>query len=186
MKTKFNLIFMLAIVSLTINSQTENKPIKPRANHFSLGYSINQFGKDFGLGLAATTPFIANSIAFRVSENYMWCDYYDGSNTIWRGYHNVKLGVVTTAAIINNQIRVYAEGGVLMLITDKAFSSQSYSIGGYGVFGFEFLLRKMEDAHMSYFIEMGGMGTGAVAEKLATKPILSNGFLMSTGFKIYF
>ena len=37
----------------------------------------------------------------------------------------------------------------------------------------------------SYFIEIGGIGTGATADKVANKPIYSNGLMLSTGFRIY-
>ena len=37
---------------------------------------------------------------------------------------------------------------------------------------------------MNYFIEMGGVGTGAIAEKSIGKPIYSNGFLLSVGLRV--
>jgi len=34
---------------------------------------------------------------------------------------------------------------------------------------------------LSYFAEIGGMGTGAKADKIPSKPIYSNGFTTSAG-----
>ena len=37
---------------------------------------------------------------------------------------------------------------------------------------------------INYFIELGGVGTGAKADKIAFKPIYSNGFLIDVGFRV--
>jgi len=66
------------------------------------------------------------------------------------------------------------------LIPNGIFSSASSQAGGYGLFGFEF---KPIDA-FGFYLEVGGLGTGAKADKLPTKPIYSNGFLTNVGFRI--
>jgi hypothetical protein len=38
---------------------------------------------------------------------------------------------------------------------------------------------------VSYFIELGGIGVGANADKVPGKPIYSNGFLISVGVRGY-
>ena len=48
-----------------------------------------------------------------------------------------------------------------------------------GLLGFEFLANQ----RLSYFVELGGMGTGAKADKTPLKPIYSNGFTASTGIR---
>ncbi|HEY5825345.1 MAG TPA: hypothetical protein VIT44_13315, partial [Cyclobacteriaceae bacterium] len=60
------------------------------------------------------------------------------------------------------------------------FSSEQFVFGGYGLFGFEFFMHSSSN----YFIELGGIGTGARADKIASQPIYSNGFLISTGFRL--
>jgi hypothetical protein len=52
-------------------------------------------------------------------------------------------------------------------------------MGGYGLFGFEFFFTKFGN----YFIEIGAVGTGAKADKVASKPIYSNGLTVSTGMR---
>lgn len=75
---------------------------------------------------------------------------------------------------------MYGEGGILGLFPSSDFSSKKFVFGGYGLFGFEFFMNQMN----KYFIELGSCGTGAKADKIATKPIYSNGFLISTGFRV--
>ena len=186
MKTKMKIAIVFCFISIINFAQQEMKPkVKLRGNDFALGYALNQFGKDFGIGLSATSPFIGGRMAFRVSENYQWRESFDGDITTWKGYHNVKVGVLSVGTIICDQIRLYGEGGATIVIVDKNLSAQQTTIGGYGLFGFEFFMDKIEKAPLSYYIELGGIGTGAVAEKINTKPILSNGFLITTGFRIY-
>ena len=111
--------------------------------------------------------------------------HFDGDITQWKAYHNVKIGVVSVGATICDQIRLYGEGGTSIVIMDNNFSAKQMTFGGYGVFGFEFFMTKIDKAFLSYYIELGGIGSGAVAEKINTKPIISNGFLITTGLRIY-
>ena len=37
----------------------------------------------------------------------------------------------------------------------------------------------------NYFIEIGGVGTGATEDKIVLQPIYSNGFLISSGFRMH-
>lgn len=68
------------------------------------------------------------------------------------------------------------------LFPSDAFSSRSVQFGGYGLFGFEFLL----DQHMRYFLEAGGVGTGARADRIEGAPIYSNGFVINVGVRAQF
>ena len=66
------------------------------------------------------------------------------------------------------------------LIPSNEFSSNQFEYGGYGLFGFEFFMNKC----CNYFIEIGGVGTGATANKIVLQPIYSNGLLISSGFRM--
>ena len=153
-----------------------------KSNHFAIGYNINHFGNDFGIGINITSPYFSGSaVAVRASENYQWLSYVDKTGTnVWGGYHNIRIGLVGGNFILNKSIRLYGEGGATFLIGNSNFTSKSMAVGGYGLFGFEFYISK----GFSYFIELGGIGTGATADKLPSKPIYSNGFLSSVGFRI--
>ncbi|MBC8485793.1 MAG: hypothetical protein H8D45_07100, partial [Bacteroidetes bacterium] len=79
-------------------------------------------------------------------------------------------------------IRLYGEGGIISLFPSDEFSSEEFVFGGYGLFGFEFYM----NSRSNYFIEIGGVGTGATADNITNEPIYSNGLLISTGFRIQF
>jgi hypothetical protein len=92
----------------------------------------------------------------------------------------MTLGMVGVSGVVRNFLRLYGEGGVIMLLPSSEFSNESNVMGGYGVFGFEFHM----DRANNYFIEIGGVGTGATAEKIPTNPIYSNGFTISVGYRL--
>lgn len=81
-----------------------------------------------------------------------------------------------------DHILLYGEGGIVGIIPSDEFSSEDLVTGGYGLFGFEFHMDKV----INYFIEIGGIGAGAIADQITYKPIYSNGFLISTGFRLQF
>lgn len=77
------------------------------------------------------------------------------------------------------RIRLYGEGGFIGLFPDSSFSDTDFVAGGYGVFGFEVFM----DLRRRYFIEIGGVGTGAREDNTPGRPIYSNGLLISTGLR---
>ena len=151
------------------------------SNGIGIGYQITQHQDDFGLGLNLTSPYFANEkLAIRARGNVMWHDHInsDFKNT-WSEYYNFSLGFIGVSGKIADFIRIYGEGGVIALLPSSNFSNEDLEIGGYGLFGFEFF----SSPHFNYFIELGGVGTGAQADKLGTEPIYSNGFLVNVGFR---
>ncbi len=179
MKKRLLIVAILIGFTQIINAQEEvlNK-------NFAVGFQIAQYQQDFGLGLNVSSPYFADDrIAFRLRGNIMWNEHLnpDGLST-WSNYSNLSLGIVGVGGQIGNSIRLYGEGGLILLFPSSNFSSESTEIGGYGLFGFEFYLHP----NGSYFIEIGGVGTGAKEDKIATQAIYSNGLLIDTGFRIQF
>jgi hypothetical protein len=148
--------------------------------HFSVGVNINQVQNDFGLGLHTTSPYFANnSVAVKLGANIQWLQHIDKNETIWSPYYNIQLGFRSRHPIIKDRLSVYAEGGTVLLFPNAIFSNKRTIFGGYGLLGLEFSANKK----IGYFIELGGMGTGALADKIPTKPIYSNGFTSSFGIR---
>lgn len=108
------------------------------------------------------------------------------NETTWSPYGSYQLGFVAVGGAAGGFARFYAEGGILLITPSSEFSSSSTEIGGYGLFGFEFFMGSAPDVPVSYFIEPGGIGTGATADKVPGKPIYSNGFSISVGVRGYF
>lgn len=175
---KIGIIFGIVLLALQLQAQESlNK-------NFGIGAQVGQLQNDFGIGLNLTTPYFANQkMAVRIKGNLMWNEHLNSSSeTTWTSYSNASLGIVQSVGEINNFLRVYGEGGAIFLFPSDEFSSKSIQFGGYGLFGFEFFF----DPHVNYFLEAGGVGTGAKADKIPGKPIYSNGFIINVGVRAQF
>lgn len=170
---------ILTIVLLSISSM--NLKAQTKKNSLAFGFNINQVQNDFGIGLELISPyFIKSSIAVKIGGSLKFLEHIDSLETTWTPYQNVQIGIRGRQAIIEDKLFIYGEGGSILLVPNKEFSTQSTVFGGYGLFGFEF---KASD-NFAFYLELGGVGTGARADKVANKPIYSNGFLTQVGFRI--
>jgi hypothetical protein len=168
----------------TIEGQTiENTSTSNKSNHIAIGYHVNDFSHDFGFGLGATSPYFAfKTLAIRVSYNFQRLNYIDTTNKYTSvGYKNIKIGILSSAFILNKGMRLYGEGGVAVLVCPAAITATNTSYAGYGLFGFEFFISK----GFSYFIELGAIGTKTKAENIKSSPIFSNGFTTTAGLRVY-
>ena len=156
---------------------SQDKP----SGKMSFGFNIGQYQRDFGLGVNITSPyFLHEYVAVRLRANFMFYEHPQNLEMTWTPYTNFTLGLIGVGGTISDFARLYGEGGFILIIPDDEFSSSSSDLGGYGLFGFEFFM----NPHINYYIELGGVGSGAQADKIALKPIYSNGFLVQTGFRI--
>ena len=149
----------------------------------SVGYELDRFQNDFGVGLNVTSPHFAGGyLAVQAAVVRSWVDALAPGATEqnWYPYTAYKLGLVATRPL-TGQFRTYAVGGVSLFSPNKDLSEKSQVVGGYGAFGFEFVA----GGPITYYIEMGGIGSGAHAEKAAGKPLYGNGFLETVGFRWY-
>ena len=173
-KTKTLVLALFIMLTTQVTAQTS-------PNKLEIGFNLSQYQKDFGLGLHLISPyFIKSTIAIKVGANIQWLEYINGTETTWATYQNFQLGIRGRSVIVSDKIFIYGEGGFITILPNSNFSSESSVFGGYGLFGFEF----KPSPKFAYFIELGGVGTGATADKIAGKPIYSNGFLTNVGFRI--
>lgn len=146
-----------------------------------VGFQLNQFQQDFGIGLNVAFPaIIKDRLVIHLRGNWMWNQHVYKNESTWSDYANLMLGLSSPKAMISKQIGLYGEGGVIAILPNQRFSSEDALIGGYGLFGFEFFF----DPSFNYFIELGGVGTSATEDKLPGKEIYSNGFMTTVGFRI--
>ncbi|HON18773.1 MAG TPA: hypothetical protein PK990_06345 [Salinivirgaceae bacterium] len=151
-------------------------------NKISYGFQLVKFQNEFGIGVHLLTPEFKN-LRINVKTNLNWLNHPDAQNNqTWTEFINNQVGINYQRCITNN-INLYSEGGIVLIYPNNSFSNESVNFGGYGVFGFEFFLTENTSRNPSYFIELGGIGTGAVANKVVSKPIYSNGFLISVGYR---
>jgi len=179
MKKASILAFTLIIGAIVLNAQTQDKLIN---NGYGFGFQLDQYEKDFGLGVSITSPYIIDDkIAFRLRTNLMFNENIQNVITTWTPYSNVSFGCVGIGGMVGDYIRLYGEGGIIGLLPSNKFSTDKFVLGGYGLFGFEFFMNN----NINYFIEIGGIGTGATEDIIVTKPIYSNGLLISAGLRVH-
>lgn len=178
---RFKLLSIIIGMLVTLSSFGQKKELN---NSFGLGGQVTQYQNDFGVGLNMVSPYFAKGIlAFRLRGNLMWKEHLNSNGKIdWSPYANLSIGMVSIAGKIGSNIRVYGEGGLMVLLPSNRFSSENFQVGGYGLFGFEFFFHPQNN----YFIEIGGVGTGARADKVLEQPIYSNGLLITAGYRYQF
>lgn len=175
MKSIVLIPFLLLGAPEIMSAQTSTIP-----NGTTAGIQLNQYQQDFGMGIYLTSPWFANQrIAIRTRGNVMFHEHLQNGETTWTPYLNTSLGVAAITGTVGDFIRLYGEGGIIGLFPSEEFTLESFEFGGYGLFGFEFYMNRTSN----YFIEIGGLGTGARADNVLNSPIYSNGLLLSTGFR---
>ena len=173
-KVSFCLLFFLYILSAHGQERHFNK--------ISFGFQLVKLQNEFGFGIHLLTPEFKN-LRLNAKINLNWLNHADyQNNQIWSEFLNNQVGVNYHKSI-TNRINLYSEGGLVLLYPNSLFSDESISFGGYGLFGFEFFFTENKSRNPSYFIELGGIGTGAVANKVVSHPIYANGFLISVGYR---
>jgi hypothetical protein len=186
--TKSVLAVATILLAASLQAQTTDaKPLPAWATGPSIGFNLSEVGGDLSSGLTLTSPYFAGGrVAIRASANVAFGQGIQGGETeeTWMPYGQYRLGVASTAGRVGGFVRLYGEGGVIYIHPNSDMSDDA-QVGGYGLFGFEFLLSTGDKPKVSYFIELGGAGTGASAEKLVGKPIYANGFIISTGLRIH-
>jgi len=180
-KNKISLLLTITLIAFHLISNAQKSEMVPNYG-FGFGFSVTQIQKDFGLGLNIISPYFANhKIALRIKGNMMFNENIQESSTTWTPYSNVSLGIIGVGGMVGGNVRLYGEGGMIGLFPSKEFSDKEFVMGGYGQLGFEFFLSN----GCNYFIEIGGVGTGANAEKIENKPFYSNGLLVGAGFRMF-
>lgn len=151
-------------------------------NGFGFGAQLSQYQTDVGIGLNISSPFFAfERIAFRIRGNFMVNEHVLNTKTIRSPYSNLSFGFVGASGKVGNYIKIYGEGGLLVLFPSEKFSSEQVVSGGYGLLGIEFFTNRFSD----YFLEIGHVGSGAREDKIAGQPFYSNGLIISTGLRLY-
>ncbi|AEJ20393.1 hypothetical protein [Gracilinema caldarium] len=168
------------ILALCITSQIFANPETVQnycTGNVSLGFSVQEWEDDLGMGLGLTSPwFLYEKAAIRVSGNVLF-----KTDNQWKPYYAIRTGLIGGSFMQSADIRLYGEGGFLFLFPDTSFDSASFRLGGYGHFGFEFFLSTTPGSG-SYFIEVGSNAIDA--KSLAGNHYL-NGFATTCGFRFY-
>lgn len=171
-------IFLLMMMTAALAKAQEQK----FNNRMGIGVQVVQYQNDFGIGMNVVSPyFVHERIAVRLKTNLMYNQNVIDETTEWIPYTNLSVGLVGVGGYVNENIRLYGEGGIVGIFPSADLSSEKLIMGGYGLFGFEFFFNNAGN----YFIEIGGVGTGAVADKINLEPIYSNGMTLSAGVRFF-
>ncbi|QNL49635.1 hypothetical protein H8S90_23430 [Olivibacter sp. SDN3] len=177
------LLYSLPFLLLSANASAQST-FDDVSTKFAAGIAINQLHRDFGVEANFTSPYFANGrIAFRLHAGINWMDMPlpDGGST-WQGFFSNRLGVVARKSIIEGKLSTYGEAGGVFMFPHSTFSAESFKSGGYGLIGVAFNLAP----DFVQYLEIGAMGTGARADRLANSPVYGNGLIIGAGFSHHF
>ena len=188
---KQSTLLVIALIASCVFASSRNAYAREDAPNMSafptgisLGFQLHEVQNDFGLGAVITSPtFLYDRVAVRLRGCMSFLQHTEAATnhttTTWTPYFWGSASLVGFSSEIAERIRLYGEGGIVMLFPSEEFSNGESVLGGMGLFGFEFFIWK----GLSYTIELGGMGVGAKADKIPGAPIYSNGFAIMTGFR---
>lgn len=157
-------------------------PLLSQPTSWMFGYHLSQVQADFGQGVQIATPsFLMDAVQLKLSANQRYLDYDLEGRNLWSDFYTFSAGLGNSPTMISERIGLYGEGGVMMILPNNKFSTSDQNWGGYGLFGFNFYFYP----GFSYFIEAGGIGSGARADRSDNQRIYANGFFMNVGFKLH-
>ncbi len=174
------LLTAMLVLLVTVSDAQDEFENRYMNTGLGFGFQVNEYEKDFGFGLNVTSPYFFNDkVAARLRVNRMYNENLLDSAYNWFPYYNASLGILTLGGAVGESVRIYGEVGFLVIKPNADLSDEKYVYGGYGIFGFEFFSTQ----GFNYFLEVGGVGTGAVAEKIPENPIYSNGLTIRAGLR---
>lgn len=163
-------------------------PAPPR-DGVAFGFTVHRFQDDFAVGgLVASPSFALDTMRIVGGGGVAWFPHGrdDAGNETWVRYGHGRLVLEGGAKLRGAPMRLYGFGGAMVVVPPSSLSDTGGFLGGVGGFGFELRFRQPEgDGPVTYFLELGGVGIGASANKLPAHPIFANGFLTTAGLRIY-
>ncbi len=182
-------VFCLAVLLVTARPAVAVGPGGGfhRTSGVSVGGCLSRYQDEFGFGASLTSSyFVGKSLAVRVTGSRCYLDaaLEPGRESQWTGFWVLRTGLVSVTGLAGRACRLYAEGGPALALPADRFSDD-IAFGGYGLFGFEFFPGDPAASPVSYYVELGGIGLGAEAEKAVGRPSYANGFLVAGGVRLY-
>lgn len=174
------IVITLAFPVLAGAQESASESFAPGSGNVSFGFDLLDRAGSFGIGAEITSPyFIWERLAVRARGELIWDEFE------WNIFSLARAGIVAVGGYLNDSVRLYGEGGVVFAFLPVALTDKDFVFGGYGHFGFEFLMNTFDHSHLGYFIELGANGINIHADKLADQSLV-NGFATTTGLRFYF
>jgi hypothetical protein len=177
----------LVVVALTALAGGSARADHEARDGWAIGYALHRAQDDFGMGAAIATPrFAGDRLRISLGGGGAWSPHAvtGGGEQDWAGYGQASLLLEAGRRAPGSPVRLYGFGGPLLFFLPDRLSDDSLALGGVGGFGFEYyFMEDGRDGPVSYYTELGGVGTNARADKLAGSPMLANGFLIAVGLR---
>jgi hypothetical protein len=189
--------FVVASSLVASTSRADDAPSNGGAAHAvektgaSIGVALHRFQDDFGVGATLTTPaFLGDVLRLTAGGGVAWLPHVAASDGTEdrKTYGHARLVVeVGPPLVAGASLRPYGFGGVTTIFLPSSVASSGVGVGGIGGFGFEFPLRYPDARAVppTFFLELGGIGIGKHADKVAGSPLVANGFLLTVGLRLY-
>ena len=185
---------LVGIVTVTFalgaNRAIAQTAVEPPSNVGSaIGVAVERVQDNFGVsGTWSSRAFFDEKARMTASGGVAWYPNGTGSsgNQEWLPFGHSRVVVESGHRVGRAPLRLYGFGGAMLIFRSERLSDDVLAVAGVGGFGFEFFAPTTSmDAPVSYFIEIGGVGSGARAANLPGQPILLNGFLVQSGLRFY-
>lgn len=181
-----NLACLTCLLLLTTAAHAQDAPASAEdrgARGAAIGWEISSFANNYAFGARVDTPSFANGrLRVQIAGSLAWVQGVPigETETTWAPYTLLRVGIVRSAPI-GNRLRFYGGGGLALVLPTNDLADERAHGGGYGLTGLELSLP--ENGRTRWFVELGGMGTGARADRLTNSPIYANGFTIGWGFR---
>jgi hypothetical protein len=165
-------------------------PVEPSSNiGAAVGMAVHRLQDNFALSGSWSSPvFFDGTARITAGGGVAWYPYGTtaSGDQDWVPFGHSRVVVESGHRVGRAPLRLYGFGGAMLLFRSQRLSDDVVAVAGIGGFGFEFFApTNMINAPVSYFIEIGGVGSGARATNLPGHPILLNGFLVQSGVRFY-
>lgn len=151
---------------------------------WGVGFHLNEWGNDFGIGGSVTTPFFFNIVAIDIGYFETFNSNSPRIGAQWEPYGIIDFGVRSKAGQLTPWFHMYGFGRVSFVVGYPEEWTVDSPVSGVGGFGFEFNTHTGGLSPVSYFIELGGRGGFDIG--FAEEPSTAGGFHLSTGLRAYF
>jgi hypothetical protein len=155
----------------------------------SLGFDLMRLQDDFGVGGTLSSPTLLHWLRLTMGGGIAWYPHgiAANGNEAWDMFGHGRLVVEVGPTFQKGiPVRPYGFGGASTLILPSSLSATQVRFGGVGGFGLELAFMYGErTGPVTYYMEIGGCGFGASADKLPTNPDVASGLLLNAGFRAY-
>jgi hypothetical protein len=178
MKYLFLLVFSFGLTQIASAQGTEESDVWKYGLHFS------NWQQDGGAGISVSSPFY-QGMAIRLKSQMMVHEYLNDNTgqTSLAYYAATSAGLAFVIGRIGETVRIYGEGGPVMVLPSSEFTSDNLTFGGYLIMGSEWIASRSR-TYLSFFLETGYGGTLARADLARNSPYFATGFLLNAGIRL--